>query len=153
MSTWQIKTPKTEHGIRVVEIPAPMVPLLAAHLGTLSGRINPLELVFPNEAGGPLYPRNVRRRHFAPIMKKLGISGITPHSLRRTFIAVHVEAKTHPKKIQNHAGHSRFSTTMDIYAKMAGNLPLGEEEQQRLNNIAGKALPAFTLDSPKQDRG
>jgi hypothetical protein len=53
----------------VVEIPAAMVPLMAAHLDTLNEDPNPLDLVFPSEVGTPLYPKNVRRRHFAPAAK------------------------------------------------------------------------------------
>ena len=70
---WVLVKPKSKAGIRVVEIPAPLVPLVAAHLETLHGLPNPLDLVFPSEAGTPLYPKNVRRRHFVPAMQALGI--------------------------------------------------------------------------------
>ena len=86
-----------------------------------------------------------------PATSQLNIPGITVHSLRRTFIAMHVEAKTHPKKIQTRAGHEKFGTTMDIYAKLAGNLPLGDEEHARLNNIASKALPAIAPADTQND--
>jgi hypothetical protein len=65
--------PKSKAGIRVVEIPAPLVPLVAAHLETLHGLPNPLDLVFPSEAGTPLDPKNVRRRHFVPATQALGV--------------------------------------------------------------------------------
>jgi hypothetical protein len=52
---------------------SPLVPLVAAHLETLHGHPNPLDLVFPSEAGTPLYPKNVRRRHFVPAMQALGV--------------------------------------------------------------------------------
>jgi integrase len=151
--TWEITPPKTEHGIRVVEIPAPMVPLLIAHRDSLTGRPNLLDLVFPNEVGTPLYPKNIRRRHFIPAMKKLGIPDVRQHDLRRTFIAAHVEARTHPKLIQERAGHSRFSVTMDIYAKIVGKMPLGKEEEAKLNDITMKALPAFTPEGPEEESG
>ena len=136
-----------------MEIPAPMVPLLIAHLDTLTGRPNRLDLVFPNEVGTPLYPKNIRRRHFVPAVKKLGIPDVRQHDLRRTFIAAHVEARTHPKLIQERAGHSRFSVIMDIYAKIVGKMPLGKEEEAKLNDITMKALPAFTPEGPEKESG
>ncbi len=39
---------------------------------------------------------------------------------------------------------------MDIYAKLTANMPLGEEEHDRLNRFTSKALPAFTADMPEQ---
>ena len=93
--------PKSKAGIRVVEIPAPIRAFLAAHLETLAGVFNRLNLVFPSEAGTPLDPKNIRRRHFAPALKALGISGIRQYDLRHTFIAMHVEAGTHLELEQN----------------------------------------------------
>jgi integrase len=139
---WALAKPKSRAGIRVVEIPEPMRPLLDAHLATLAGAPNPLDLVFPSEAGTPLDPKNVRRRHFAPAMKALGIRGVRQHDLRRTFIAVHVEAGTHPKLVQDRVGHSDIRLTMDVYGKIAGKMKLGAAEAARLDALAGTALPA-----------
>ena len=69
---WALVEPKSKAGIRVVEIPQPMLPLVAAHLEALNGVHSSLELVFPGEAGTPIDPKNVRRRHFAPAMKAAG---------------------------------------------------------------------------------
>ena len=145
---WALVKPKSKAGIRVVEIPAPLVPLVAAHLATLDGLPNPLNLVFPSEAGTPLDPKNVRRRHFVPAMQALGISNVRQHDLRRTFIALHVEAKTHPKLVQERAGHSGIALTMDVYGKIAGKMTLGKEEEAKLNTLATTALPVHTPDEP-----
>ena len=139
---WALVEPKSKAGIRVVEIPEPMLPLVAAHLETLNGVHNSLELVFPSEAGTPIDPKNVRRRHFAPAMKAMGISGIRQHDMRRTFIAVHVEAGTHPKLVQDRVGHSDIGLTMNVYGKLAGKMKLGSAEQARFNGLAHDALPA-----------
>ena len=145
---WVLAEPKSKAGIRVVEIPGPMRPLLAAHLESLAGVLNPLTMVFPSEAGTPLDPKNVRRRHFAPALKALGLSGIRQHDLRRTFIAMHVEAKTHPKLVQDRVGHSDIRLTMDVYGKIAGKMKLGTDEETRLNALASTALPADPPDQP-----
>ncbi len=139
---WKLVEPKSKAGRRVVEIPAPLVPFLVAHLQTRSGIPNPLDLVFPSKAGTPLYPKNIRRRHFAPALRALGIAGIRQHDFRRTFIALHVEAGTHPKLVQDRVGHSDIKLTMDTYGKIAGKMTLAEEQEARFDALAAKALPA-----------
>jgi integrase len=144
---WALSERKSKAGIRVMEIPAPMRPLLVAHLETLARVPNPLNLVFPNEAGTPLDPKNIRR-HFAPALKALGLSGIRHHDMRRTFIAIHVEAGTHPKLVQDRVGHSDIGLTMDVYGKIAGKMKLGVDEEKRLNALASTALPAQPPEQP-----
>ena len=150
---WAFAKPKSKAGMRVVEIPASMRPLLAAHLETLAGAPNPLNLVFPSEAGTPLDPKNVRRRHFAPALKALGLSDIRQHDMRRTFIAMHVEAGTHPKLVQDRVGHSDIRLTMDVYGKIAGKMKLGAEEETRLNALARTALPSDPSEQSPQGDG
>jgi integrase len=140
---WRIVEPKSEAGKRVVEIPALLVPFLQAHLGALAEATNPLGLVFPSEDGTPLHPGNVRRRHFAPALTALGKTGIRPHDFRRTFIAMHVEAGTHPKQIQERVGHSDIRLTMDVYGKIAGTMALSREQVARLDAVTARALPAL----------
>ncbi len=135
---WQLVEPKSEAGKRVVEIPGPLVPFLVAHRQEQNGAPNPLGLVFPSEDGTPLHPGNVRRRYFAPALKALGLSGIRPHDFRRTFIALHVEAGTHPKLVQERVGHSNIKLTMDVYGKLAGKMALGEEQAARLDTMASE---------------
>jgi integrase len=136
-----------------VEIPGPLVPFLAAHREAQNGGPNPLSLVFPSEEGTPLYPGHVRRRHFDPALKALGLTGIRPHDFRRTFIALHVEARTHPKLVQERVGHSNIKLTMDVYGKLAGKMALGAEQAARLDamaSVASLSLVNWTLqNSPK----
>jgi len=140
---WRLVEPKSEAGNRVVEIPGPLVPFLVAHREEQNGSPNPLALVFPSEDGTPMYPGNIRRRHFAPALKALGLSGIRPHDFRRTFIALHVEAGTHPKLVQERVGHSNIKLTMDVYGKLAGKMALGAEQAARFDAMATDALPVL----------
>lgn len=138
---WRLVEPKSRAGRRVVEIPGPLVPFLAAHLEGLRGP-NPLGLVFPSQSGTPLYPKNIRRRHLAPALRALGITGIRQHDFRRSFIAFHVEVGTHPKQVQDRVGHSDIGLTMDTYGKFAGRMALTPEQEARFNALAARALPA-----------
>jgi integrase len=150
---WALVEPKSKAGIRVVEIPEPMLPLVATHLETLNGVHNPLDLVFPSEAGTAIDPKNIRRRHFAPAMEALGISGVRQHDMRRTFIAVHVEAGTHPKLVQDRVGHSGIGLTMNVYGKLGGKMKLGTAEQARFNGLALNALQADASKEPTPTDG
>lgn len=135
-----------------MEIPAALVPILVAHLEGLN-RPNPLDLVFPSQTGTPLYPRNIRRRHSAPALRALGITGIRQHDFQRTFIALHVEAGTHPKLVQDRVGHSDIKLTMDVYGKIAGRMTLAQEQEARFEALAARALPTPVPVEPGTNSG
>jgi integrase len=137
---WAFAEPKSEAGRRVVEVPPVLVPFLEAHRERQNGAATPDGLVFSTRQGTPLEGRNVRRRHFQPALKALGLTGIRPHDFRRTFIALHVEAGTHPKLVQERVGHSDVRMTMDTYAELAGKMALPAEQASRFNGLAAKAL-------------
>jgi len=138
---WKLVEPKSRSSRRVVEIPTPLIQFLKAHLESLKGS-NPLGLVFPSRTGTPLYPKNIRRRHFLPALAALGITGIRQHDFRRTYIALHVEAGTHPKLVQDRVGHSDIKLTMDVYGRIAGKMALATEQEARFEALAVNALPA-----------
>jgi integrase len=121
--------------------------LLIAHRASLDGS-NPLNLVFPSKTGTPLYPKNVRRRHFLPALQALGITGVRQHDFRRTFASLHVASGTHPKLLQERMGHSSIGLTMDLYAKIAGQMALTTEQEARFEALAVKALPASVSARP-----
>jgi integrase len=147
---WVFVGPKSRPGIRAVELPALLAPFVAAHLAALDGAPNPLDLVFPSETDTPLDRRNVRRRHFVPATKALGITGVRPHDLRRTFVYVHVQAGTHPKVVQEQAGRGSFGLTMDVYGRIAGKMQLCAEEKARLDGLATKTVPGDTFEKTAQ---
>ncbi len=138
--TWRLVEPKSEAGTRVVEIPGPLVRGLEGYRAWRNGAVAPEALVFSTERGTPLQQRNIRKRHFLPALTALGLAGIRPHDFRRTFVAMHVAAGTHPKLVQTRIGHSNISLTMDVYGKLAGDIALAEEQSARLDSLAGRAL-------------
>ncbi len=139
--SWRFAEPKSDAGKRVVEIPAPLVRGLQQYHEWRGEAVGPEALLFSTEQGTPLQQRNVRRRHFQPALKALGLSGIRPHDFRRTFVAMHVAAGTHPKLVQSRMGHSTIGLTMDVYGRLAGDIELGAEEAVRVDALAAKALP------------
>lgn len=96
----------------------------------------------------PARPEERLAPAFRPRVKALGLSGIRQHDLRRTCIAIHVEAGTHPKIVQDRVGHSAIRLTMEVCGKIAGKMKLSTNEQVRLGALAGIALSAPTPDPP-----
>lgn len=58
---------------------------------------------------------NFRSRDFNPVMKKLGIEGKTPHCARHTFASLMSQADARIENLQRIIGHSKYSTTAEIY--------------------------------------
>jgi len=92
---------------------------------TVSSRIRP----------HPPAPRNIRRRHFLPSLTAFGITGIRQHDFRRTYIALHVDAGTHPTLVQERVGYSSIGLTMDLYGKIAGHTALAAEQEARFEAL------------------
>ena len=79
---------------------------------------NNLNLVFPNEAGGPINHSDLVRRYFIPALKKAKIEKITWHSLRHTYESLLIEQGENIKYIQNQLGHSSPTVTLNVYAHL-----------------------------------
>ena len=63
--------------------------------------------VFSAPEGGPLRPRNFRRRVFAPAVRTAGIvEGFRIHDLRHTCAALLIAQGAGPKEIAERLGHS-----------------------------------------------
>lgn len=98
----QVKTPKTESGVRVLPI-----------FAKLREKIEPgTGLVFPG-ANGYMTEGEflVRWRKY---VRESGVT-CTPHELRHSYATILWENKIDPKDAQYLLGHAQMSTTMDIY--------------------------------------
>lgn len=75
-----------------------------------------LDLVFPNQHGGPMHRDNLSKRHFKPLLKKAGLPTETRlYDLRHTFSTLWRESGEPLEILQNILGHTRFSVTADHY--------------------------------------
>ena len=72
-------------------------------------------LVFPSQVGTPMNPDNFVKRSYKPLLKRAGLPQMPFHCLRHT-IATLMMPNGHPKVVQEMLGHSRVSTTLDIYS-------------------------------------
>lgn len=125
-----IGEPKSAKSKRMVAIPDFVSVTLKRHRELNFGRS---EFVFATSNGTPFMPRNIVR-HFKATLKKAGLPEETRlHDLRHTFISYLLALGTPPKDVQEIAGHSSYSVTMDIYGHM---LPGAQKEAaEKINSI------------------
>jgi len=113
-----VDIPKTATSARDVGIPAFLRYVLSARI---EGR-RPNDLVFPAPAGGHLRNGNWRSRSgWDEATASLGLKGITPHDLRRTFGSLARLAGADLRWIQKAMGHASITTTARIYAHLYDN--------------------------------
>ena len=98
------------------------------------------DYVFTNETGRYIHPCTFSSwpSNFA---KRYGLSHINPHALRHTQASVLYQNNVDPVTISRRLGHSRVSTTQDIYCHLLeqaddtardaiGNVLFGEKKKQ-----------------------
>lgn len=122
--------PKTKSSIREIPIIDSACTILKEHkieqakLRVLMGsKWKPKEglddLVFTSKTGYPIN-RDVLKQQMNYVLASIRKDGIkydhyTPHDLRHTFASRSIENGVQPKVLQTILGHSKLSTTMDLY--------------------------------------
>lgn len=71
-------------------------------------------LVFTNQLGGPVEPRNLLRV-IETAAKKVGATGVGVHTLRHSAAVSWLEAGVHIKAVADLLGHSSVAITGDVY--------------------------------------
>jgi len=121
----RFQDPKTAKSRRKIAIPTSIMGELRRHRARQNEeklRAGSLykddSLVFCTELGRPLEPRNFNRK-FYQLMAKSNIPGFNLHGLRHTYATILLENNVHPKIVQESLGHSKISTTLDIYSHVS----------------------------------
>jgi len=78
-------------------------------------------LVFTNELGGHIEPRNLSRKFYS-LVKAAGISKANLHCLRHSFATRLLEMGVSPKVVQEILGHSTITLTLDTYSHVMPEL-------------------------------
>jgi integrase len=121
---------KTETSNRKIDLGPVM--MTALKKWKLPCPISELNLIFPNEAGNPINHDNMCRRFFKPALKKAGLGKIRFHDLRHTYASLLIEQGENIKYIQTQLGHSKPTTTLNVYAHLMR--PYNQESARRLEN-------------------
>lgn len=74
-------------------------------------------LIFTTSNGTPIHPRNLLKE-FKVILKQAGLPPIRFHDLRHTCASLLLNANVSPIVVARRLGHSKPSTTMDIYGHL-----------------------------------
>lgn len=120
--------PKSKTSKRQIDIgPTMMAVLREWHLACPP---NDLDLVFPNEAGGPLDHGNLTNRHFYPALKRANLPHIRFHDIRHTYASLLIEQGENIKYIQSQLGHASPMVTLSVYAHLMK--PVNQESALRL---------------------
>lgn len=120
---------KTEAGKREVPMGATLRELLLAWRVRCPRVNGELQRVFPGPGrmqswpgpriggGGPLLYQNFRSRIWAPILKKLGLPYVTPHSARHSYISTMQAAGVEVGLVAKLAGHASANVTLGHYTQ------------------------------------
>jgi integrase len=150
---------KTDAGVRQVDLLPTLHEELSAHKAhtAFSGRD---DFVFPTESGAATERNNVRRRVlFRSVeradekLAKQGRNplpeGLTPHSLRRTFISLLLAIGREVPYVMRQVGHADPKVTLSIYAQVMYG---GEGERERLKELVeGASSPPGESESETDD--
>ncbi|MDQ1278038.1 MAG: integrase [Thermodesulfobacteriota bacterium] len=94
---------------------------------------NGLDLMFPNEAGGPINYSNMATRHFQAALKAAGLPKMRFHDLmRHTYASLLIEQGENVNYIQSRLGHSSPMVTLTVYAHLMKTV--NQEAACRLEN-------------------
>ena len=88
-------------------------------------------LVFHTRTGTPLSDTNLLHRHLKPAGRKIGAPWLSWHTLRRTHATMLQAAGGSIKDAQAQLGHTKLSTTLEIYT-----FPLPDHQREAVENLA-----------------
>jgi integrase len=131
--------PKTEQSRRTIPIPDDIIETLRRHKARqaeerllMGEAYEDQGLVFCQANGQPIDPRNFTR-YFERLLKQAGVPRIRLHDGRHTFATLMLELGETPKTVQTMLGHTKISTTLDIYSHVS--LDLEKKAAARLNAV------------------
>lgn len=115
---------KTHHGRRTISLGSQTIHVLRLHYERqCTERLEADDqwqdhgLIFTTSVGTPIHPRNLLRE-FKTILKDAGLPLIRFHDLRHTCASLLLNDNVSPIVVARRLGHSKPSTTMDIYGHL-----------------------------------
>jgi integrase len=119
----RIMEPKTAGSRRRVALSKQPIDALRRHRVAqteerLLMRAEATELVFTTAAGRPI-TASILRRSFEPLLKRAGLPRMRFHDLRHTSATLLLGRGVHPKVVSEMLGHTRISTTLDLYSHVS----------------------------------
>lgn len=120
----KIAPPKTRASRRRIALDDRTVAALRAHRKNqleaklmFKGAYRDGDFVFCRPNGEPLHPDVVSDR-FERHVRNANLKRIRLHDLRHTHASIALKTGVHPKVVQERLGHSKISTTLDLYSHL-----------------------------------
>jgi len=131
--------PKTEQSRRTIPIPDDIVEALRRHKARqaeerllMGEAYEDHGLVFCQANGQRIDPRNFTQ-YFERLLRQAGLPRIRFHDGRHTFATLMLELGEAPKTVQTMLGHTKISTTLDLYTHVS--LDLEKKAAAKLNAV------------------
>lgn len=123
-------SPKTKGSRRTLPLPKVLVKPLSRifEKGTLTSEE---DLVFQTRNGTPLNDTNLLHRHLKPVGAGLGMPWLSWHVFRRTHATLLQVAGASLKDAQTQLGHSKMSTTLEVYT-----IPIPAHLREAVENLS-----------------
>lgn len=129
---WSFAEPKTSQSRRSVPFTQETLNALIDHRRAqlkerlaLGPAYQNLDLVFASEVGSPHDVKNIRDRHFKPLLVKAGLPSIRLYDARHTMATLLLSAEENPKVVSERLGHASITLTLDTYSHV---LPTMQEK-------------------------
>jgi integrase len=139
-----VSTPKTEHSVRVVDVPQRVLD----DLGIYRAMFPPLEgaYVFRTATGSPVDPDNWTKRRLVDILEAAKIRRIGLHTLRHTYASLLINQGESIKYVSRQLGHASIQITADLYGHLFRETSV--EAMRRLN--AGMAAAPTSAEAAQR---
>lgn len=129
-----ITEPKTKQSRRAVKLPVFANDVLKTYIQKLNKSQG---LIFTTDSGKPINPRFLVRK-FKEAIEAAGLPEIRFHDLRHTSATLLLQAKVHPKVVQERLGHASIVQTMDTYSHVLPDLQ--DEAAEQLDKLVSSLL-------------
>jgi integrase len=123
-------SPKTKGSRRILPLPKILVTPLT-RMYQQARRTGEDDLVFQTRNGTPLNDTNLLHRHLKPVGSTQGMPWLSWHTFRRTHATLLQVAGASLRDTQAQLGHSKMSTTLEIYT-----LPTPAHLRQAVENLS-----------------
>ena len=94
--------------------------------------------VFPDTEGGALHGRNVRQRHFKPLLAEANLPKIRFHDLRHSYASMALAAGTPLKVVSETLGHSTPEFTARVYQHISPTMQ--KDAAQTMDDVLRGAI-------------
>ena len=138
---WYFSETKTARSRRQIPLPASTLRALAEHRRQQAAErlkagaaYQQHDLVFATPEGGQLAPRNLKRRHFRPILEQAKLpADFRLYDLRHSCATLLLAAGEHPKVVGERLNHASITLSLDVYSHVLPTMQ--EAASQKLESL------------------